>query len=262
MGTLFHVTVYASDLGGAQKAITAAFNRAAELDSKLSDYKPESELNLLCRAAPIRKVVSEDLYRVLDHAQGMARESEGAFDVTLGPLIRLWREARRLAKLPDPAAIEEARHRTGFRKLRLFPKGIVELTVRGMQLDLGGIAKGYAADEMLRILKEAGFSNVLVAASGDLAIGDPPPDRRGWRVKLAETGEVRELSNTGVSTSGDESQFVLIGGVRYSHVLDPATGIGLPSSATVSVIAPTAMEADARATAESVKRSRMPRSSR
>jgi thiamine biosynthesis lipoprotein len=81
-------------------------------------------------------------------------------------------------------------------------------------------------------------------------------------VKLAETGEVRELSNTGVSTSGDESQFVLIGGVRYSHVLDPATGIGLPSSATVSVIAATAMEADARATAESVKRSRMSRSSR
>jgi len=261
MGTLFQITVYASDLAGAQKAIANAYNRAAELDQKLSDYKPESELNLLCRAAPVRKVVSADLYRVLEQARRIAQETGGAFDVTIGPLIRLWREARRSGTLPDSGAIHAARGRSGFQKLRLSPNGVVELVAKDMQLDLGGIAKGYAADEMLRILREAGFPSALVAASGDLAIGDPPPGRTGWRVNLAESGEVRELNNTGVSTSGDESQFVVINGVRYSHIVDPETGIGLPSSATVSVIAATAMEADARATAGSVTRSRSNRSS-
>ena len=156
MGTQFRITVYAADIAGAQKAIAAAFVRAEQLDQRLSDYKPDSELNQLCRVRRMR--VSEDLFTVLSYAQRVARESDGAFDATLGPVIRLWREARRLRTLPSAAAIAEARARSGYLKLKFLPASReVVLTRAGMQLDLGGIAKGYAADEMLRVLREAGY---------------------------------------------------------------------------------------------------------
>ena len=103
MGTQFRVTVYASDIGLAQQAIAAAFRRGAELDAKLSDYRPDSELNRLCRAR--RMPVSDDLRRVLEYSQRVARESGGAFDITLGPLTRLWRESRRTHTLPSPRTI-------------------------------------------------------------------------------------------------------------------------------------------------------------
>ncbi len=252
MGTQFRVTVYAADIVGAQNSIAAAFARADQLDRRLSDYKPDSELNQLCRVRKMR--VSEDLFTVLAYSQRVARESGGAFDVTLGPVIRLWREARRAKALPSTAAIAEARTRTGYPKLKLYPASReAVLTRAGMQLDLGGIAKGYAADEMLRVLREAGFPTALVAASGDLAIGDPPPGRTGWRVELgANGGEVRELRNCAVSTSGDESQYVEIGGVRYSHIVDPRTGLGLTGKGMVSIVAKSGIEADALATALSV----------
>jgi thiamine biosynthesis lipoprotein len=245
MGTQFRVTVYASDIAAAQRAIKQAFLRAETLDAKLSDYKPESELNQLCRSQ--RKVVSDDLYAVLAYAQRVARESGGAFDVTLGPLIRLWREARTRRTLPDPIAVAEARQRSGYRKLKLLPSNEVRLVRPDMQLDLGGIAKGFAADEMLRVLREAGFPRALVAASGDLAIGDG-----SWRIEIGASGEVRELSRCGVSTSGDESQYVEIDGVRYSHIVDPKTGVGAVRRPLVTVIAQSGMEADALATALSV----------
>jgi thiamine biosynthesis lipoprotein len=123
-----------------------------------------------------------------------------------------------------------------------------------MQLDAGGIAKGYAADEALAALRKTGISSALVAVSGDIAIGDPPPRQSGWRVRLEH--ETRTLSNAGVSTSGDEFQFVEIDGVRYSHIIDPRTGMPLQNSRNVSVIAPSAMEADVLATAESVSAKR------
>jgi FAD:protein FMN transferase len=164
--------------------------------------------------------------------------------VTLGPLIQLWRTARERRTLPDPSAVTEARRQTGYRKLRLLPRNEVQLVRTGMRLDLGGIAKGYAADEMLQTLRESGFPRALVAASGDLAIGDGP-----WRIELGATGEVRELSRCAVSTSGDETQFVEIGGVRYSHIIDPKTGLGAVRRPLVTVIAASGMEADALATA-------------
>lgn len=250
MGTQFRVTVYATDIVKARAAINAAFARAHDLDRKLSDYKPDSELNQLKRG---RNQVSDDLYTVLAYGQQVARETHGDFDVTLGPLIRLWRNARKAATLPDPKAIQEARRRTGYKSVKLHAPRTVELKKANMQLDLGGIAKGYAAGEMLKNLHQSGFPIALIAASGDLAIGDAPPGRpAGWRVELGATGEVRELHNCGVSSSGDESQFVLINGERYSHIVNPKTGLGLRSSGMITVIAPTAMEADAWSTAWNV----------
>lgn len=251
MGTQFRVLVYAADRNAAERAVTAAFARGQALNRAMSDYLEDSELNRLCRAQRMR--VSEDLFAVLGYSQRVAKDSQGAFDVTLGPMIRLWRESRRRGVLPAAAEIDAARARCGFRKLTLHRKTQeVRLARPDMQLDLGGIAKGYAADAMLRVLREAGFPSALVAASGDLAIGDPPPGKPGWRVELGATDSVQELHNCGVSTSGDESQFVEIGGVRYSHILDPRTGIGLKNQPVVTVVAPTATESDALATASSV----------
>ncbi len=241
MGTLFRVVVYAKSATQARTGFDAAFARARELDGRLSDYREDSELNRLCRAG--RAQVSDDLFDVLRTGLDLARDSGGAFDPTLGPLTRLWRESRRNGRLPDAPALAEARRRTGWRKVRMDARTrTVTLEVPGMQLDLGGIAKGFAADHMIVALRRLGLPRALVAASGDIAVGEG-----SWTVEVA--GSIRTLANGGVSTSGPAEQFVEIGGVRYAHIVDPRTGIGLVNAKTVGVIAPSATLADALATA-------------
>jgi thiamine biosynthesis lipoprotein len=254
MGTLARITVYAEHAGTAEAASKAAFTRIQQLNAALSDYEPESELMRLCRRPPGESVpISADLFTVLSHAQTTAEQTGGAFDVTLGPLVRLWREARKRRRLPSHEEIATARQRCGYRNLRLDAQGrTVTLAVPGMFLDLGGIAKGYAAEAALSVLRERGITQALVAIGGDLAIGHPPPGKHGWRIGLAATGETRLLYNVCVSTSGDTEQYVEIGGVRYSHILDPATGLGVKGRRMVTVIAPDGMTADSLATALSV----------
>ena len=155
--------------------------------------------------------VSADLFRVLAAARQLAEETDGAFDVTLGPVTVLWRQARREHRLPAPDALREALQRSGYRKLHLDAAArTVTLDQAGMRLDLGGIGKGYAADAALAALAELGIRRALVAASGDLAIGDPPPGRKGWSVGIDSPDRARggfarvlDLCNAAVSTSGD-----------------------------------------------------------
>ncbi len=240
MGTLFKITAYT----GNPQLLQKAFARARELDQILSDYKPGSELNQLCRAQ--QAIASPDLFTVLQTALQIAEQSQGAFDPTVGPLVRQWREARKTGILPTPNL-----DAIGWRKIKLNSRTReVTLAQPNMQLDLGGIAKGYAAGEMLATLKSEGIHRALVAASGDLAIGDPPPGARGWRVRVAN--EILTLANCAVSTSGDSEQFIRIDGVRYSHIMDPRTGLGLVGRPAVTVIAPKGIHADALATAISV----------
>lgn len=266
MGTLVRIKLYADGARQAKAAFRAAFDRIAQLDNALSDYKPASELNRICRTAVARPVAAgADLFRVLEASQELAGETDGAFDVTLGPVIRLWRQARNTNRLPDSAVLREAAGRCGYRKLHLDPaKRTVMLDQAGMQLDAGGIAKGYAADAALSILAQLGIGSALVAASGDLAFGDPPPGQRGWRIGVdsfdrpeAAFTRVLELSNAAVSTSGDGEQHLDIDGTRYSHIIDPATGMGLSHSTlatgiTVTIIARYGIDADGLATAVSV----------
>ena len=252
MGTTFQVVAYAASGDSARcgAAIDNAFARAEELNSILSDYIDDSELN---RVGTRPTIVSLDLFRVLDVAARVSRASNGAFDVTQGPVIRLWRAARRSGRLPDAEELRQARALTGYRMLKLNPaRRTARLAKPGMRLDLGGIAKGFAADEMLRGLRDSGFPRAMVAAGGDVTVGDPPPGRVGWRVGLGSAETTEELSNCAISTSGDESQFVTIGGARYSHIVDPRTGIGLRDAPSVTVIAATGLEADPLATAASV----------
>src|SRR5262249_22764670 len=154
MGTRFQLTMYAPDEATASKAARAAFARIAELDGIMSDYRPASELMRLCAKAGGDPVpVSPELFAVLDKAQEVSRLSAGAFDVTVGPVVRLWRLARRTQRLPEAEQLARARALVDYRNIKLDPeKRTVQLLKAGMQLDLGGIGKGFAADEAHKVL--------------------------------------------------------------------------------------------------------------
>ncbi len=263
MGTTFRIVLYAADKDTAKNAASAAFARVGELDGVMSDYKKDSELMLLCKrfatdaGEPVK--VGPDLFVVLHKAEELSKRSDGAFDVTVGPVVQLWRLARRTQELPDPKEFAAARAKVGYQKVKLdAAKQTVQLTTPGMQLDLGGIAKGYAADEALKVLREKfGIKQALVAAYGDITCGSPPPGEVGWKVEIAPIAKSQKprfitLANAAVSTSGDLEQFVEIGGVRYSHVLDPKTGLGLIGRRSVTVIAPDGITADSMTKAVSV----------
>ena len=261
MGTLFRIKLYAAGAQQAQTAFHAAFDRIAALDRTLSDYKPDSELNRLTREAVGRPVpVSNDLLRVLIAAQKLSEKTDGAFDITVGTLTHLWRDARKANRMPDSTSITAAKEKCGFRKLHIdAARNAVELDDPGMQLDAGAIAKGDAADQALVVLSRQGIASALVAASGDLAFSDPPPGETGWRIGLdsfdtpqANFSRVLVLANGAVSTSGPSEQHFDWGGKRYSHIIDPVSGMGLTGEITVSVVARRGIDADSFATALSV----------
>lgn len=262
MGSLFTITVYAPSKAAANRAAKSAFRRVAELNAILSDYDPNSELSRLGKTSgpgkPVR--VSRELMVVLSQALAVSRRSAGAFDVTVGHLTRQWRRAKRRKKLPKPETLADALSKTGYRHIRIDRKaGTVELLKSGMRLDLGGIAKGYAADEALKVLRRHGLTRAIVDGGGDVTIGDPPPGKRGWKIGIASLkrpdappSRFLLLKNAAVATSGDAYQYVRIGGKRYSHIVDPKTGLGLASRTSVTVIAPTGIAADSLASAVTV----------
>jgi FAD:protein FMN transferase len=261
MGTLVRITLYASGEQAASDAFRSAFNRIRDLDGILSDYRPDSELNRITTTAVGRAVrVSEELFTVLAASQELAEATGGAFDITQGPVVRLWREARKTGRLPDPAALQEAASRSGFRSLHLDPRHrTVTVDKAGMALDVGAIGKGYAASEAIEVLGGLGVRSSLVAVSGDLAFSEAPPGQRGWRVGIdaGEASDVRvpgvlELANAAVSSSGSREQHLDINGRRYSHIIDPASGMGLGDDITVTVIARHGLESDGLDTAVSV----------
>jgi thiamine biosynthesis lipoprotein len=253
MGTQFKIVLYAASVDQAKAAAKAAFERIANLDSIMSDYRPTSELMQLCQKAggePIR--VSEDLFYVLARAQEVSRLSGGAFDVTVGPVVRLWRRARKTQQLPEPEKLAQALALVGYQNMRLGVKDrTVQLLKPGMLLDLGGIAKGYAADAALEALRLKGATRALVAGGGDIAVSGPPPDAEGWTIGIAplENPDRKPkrsliLHDAAVSTSGDAEQYLEIDGKRYSHIVDPKTGIGLLGRLSVTVVARRGITAD------------------
>lgn len=262
MGMEFRVVLYAPDAGTARHAVNAMYRRVTELNLILSDYEEDSELTQLNRTAGSGRAVrvSPDLWRVLEEGQEWAQRTHGAFDMTVGPVVQLWRRARRQHELPSRDRLERARAAVGYAYLELDPpRRAVRLTRPGMRLDLGGIAKGYVLDEAVRVLERHGLRRVLLQAGGDLVVGDPPPGRPAWRVETssasgpgAPPAQSLLLRRCALATSGDLFQYVEIDGVRYSHIVDPRTGLGLTDHSQVSVIARRGMTADALATALSV----------
>jgi FAD:protein FMN transferase len=261
MGVPFRLVLYARDGAAATNAATAAFARVADLNAKLSDYDADSELSRLSRTSGSGAwvPVSDDLWRVLTAARALSARSDGAFDVTVGPVVNLWRKARREKRRPDERLLAEARARVGWRLVELDARRrAVRLAVPDMRLDLGGIAKGYALDEALQVLRGHGVTSALVSGGGDIAVSGAPPGQPGWRIELPGPEEAPaapefvRLRHAALATSGDLFQFVELGGVRYSHIVDPRTGLGLTDHGLVTVIARDGTSADGLATALSV----------
>ncbi len=255
MGVEVRIVLYARNEKHAREASRAAFDRFAVLEDIMSDYRPKSEIRSLDRRPGKWVTVSEPLFTVLARAREIARATDGAFDPTVGPLVAVWREARRMHRLPGDAELDSARARVGWRHLALdSARCRVRLSLRRMRLDLGGIAKGYAVQQAADVLRARGVVSALVEAGGDIAVTNAPPGAAGWRVTVpGADSSVRvrasALTNAAISTSGPSEQFVEIGGVRYSHVVDPRTGVGLTSGAQVTVIATDGALADALSTA-------------
>ncbi len=261
MAVPVRMVVYAAQEKAADKAVRAAFDRIHALNGVMSDYDAQSEIRRLCETAGQGKAfaVSEDLFRVLAASKRWAERSRGAFDPTIGQVVRLWRRARRQRALPSEERLTEARRTVGHELMELdSDKRTVRLAREGTRLDLGGIAKGFAIDEALRVLAERGIERALVDAGGDIRLGKGPPDKQGWRIGVAalepegEPSRYLCLAGRAIATSGDTWQFVEIGGRRYSHIVDPRTGVGLTDHSSVTVVARDGMTADALATAISV----------
>jgi thiamine biosynthesis lipoprotein len=253
MGAPFKLVFYAPDRATAERAAAAAYKRVDELNMIFSDYEPESELSRLSRSSPTKQPIklSDPLWDVLVNAQALSEASDGAFDVTVGPYVRQWRRARRTHELPNPAALAKAAESVGYRFLHLDPAAhTASLERPGMLLDLGGIAMGYTVDEVLKLLRDEGISQALVDGSGDVGLGDPPPGKAGWVVGIAPPGSEAQadryvtLANAAITTSGDLYQHIDIDGVRYSHIVNPKTGIGLTDQSSVTLIARQCITAD------------------
>jgi len=260
MGTIVRIVADYDDPQAFQKATDEAFERIAEIEQICSDYRSDSEVLQLSAKSPTSKpiAVSDDLWNVLSQAQVVNQASDGAFDVTVGPLTKEWRRFRRRGML-DPARIDAAQASVGAQHLILDEETqAVSLSVADMRIDLGGIAKGYAIDAAMKVLSARGISRALVDAGGDIAVSGAPRGEPGWRVGIASLDPqqppilIAHLSSCAVATSGDAFQFLQHNGKRYSHILDPRTGYGVEHRASVTVLAKNATQADAWASAISV----------
>lgn len=262
MGVEFEVIFYAKDKPAGQLAMEAVKSHLAHLNGLLSDYDTESELSRLSRRSPTEQPigVSQNLWEVLAASKEVETLSGGSFDITVGPLTKLWRSSRRRKEPPTSEYLEKAMAASGGKYLTLHPlTHSVSLSQPQMRLDLGGIAKGYATDEGLRVLAQHGITRALVRASGDISVGDPPPDSPSWKVGIAPLHANEPptlflgLVHQSVSTSGDSQQYLVVNGIRHSHIVDPKTGWGVTGRSSVTVVGPRGIFTDSLASAVSIQ---------
>jgi thiamine biosynthesis lipoprotein len=262
MGSPFTISIFAKDSSMAALAAAAAFQCADSLNEIFSDYIDSSELNRLNATSGQGRyvTVSAALFDILTHSLEAARLSNGSYDISMGPVVKLWRKARKEKKLPDAGSLKNAMGKIGYRFIHLnTDHRSVWLEKPGMQLDLGGLGKGYVAQAALEVIQAAGFHSAMVNAGGKIVIADAPPGRKGWRIGITVPEEKEELipqllllENTSVATSGDIYQHLDINGKRYSHIIDPKTGLGITWQRNVTVIAKDGTLSDWLATACSV----------
>jgi len=239
----------------AEEAMDAAFREIERLDFLMSHYRPESEISQITRNAGVKEtMVSAGTREVIERALYFSRLSEGAFDITIGPVFRLWNF--REGKIPAEKSLQEVLKKVDYRKIKVDrSQSSVFLGEPGMELDLGAIAKGYAVDMASAILHKKGIANFMVNAGGDLKVNGSKEEGVPWTIglqhpRLPSTLIARlSLRQAAVATSGDYEKFFLKEGKRYHHLLNPATGIPARECQSVTIMAPSAMDADALATA-------------
>ncbi len=255
MGSTFSLILYGDDPKRLEEAATAAFEEILRLDAMLSNYRPESEwsrMNLSAGQRPFE--LSTELFEFLERCQAYSRQSDGAFDISVGPLTRVWGFHGGTGRLPSSEEIEAARAAVGYRKMRLDPADqSVFFEHPAMEVDPGGIGKGYAVDCAVRIIKELGINTAMIvgSASSIYGLGSPPCESRGWVVDICSPKNPRKvldqvfLKDMSVSTSGIGEKSFWAEGRFYSHIIDPRTGYPAQEMAQVSVIAPSAADSEA-----------------
>jgi thiamine biosynthesis lipoprotein len=254
MGTTFTIVLYGSDLASMNHAIGAAFEEAHRLDALLSNYRPASEWSGINREAAFHPVaVSPELFRLLSDCIEYSRASEGAFDLTVGPLMRAWGFFGGDHRVPSSVEIREVLELVGYRHVQLdAQKQTVRFDRPGVEIDPGGVGKGYAVDRMIEILRARGIRNALVAASGSsiFGLGNPPDEPRGWPISIADPWDHRKnagqvfLKDLSLSTSGSYEKSFRVGGHRYSHIMDPRRGVPAESAVQVTIVAPRAIDSE------------------
>jgi thiamine biosynthesis lipoprotein len=255
MGSAYSIAVYGYDREAMATAVTAAFDEVRLLDNMLSNYKPDSEWSGVNREAAQHPVpVSSELFRLLAACLDYSRQSEGAFDISVGPLMKVWGFYKGTGHLPHKAEVMAAMQYVGYQHVRLDSANqTVAFDRQGVELDPGGIGKGYAVDRMVEVLKQKGVTIALVAASGSsiYGLGAPPEEPRGWRIVIRDPRNERKsvaevfLKNESMSTSGSYEKFFRAEGRLYSHIMDPRTGYPAPGMLSVSLITPRTIDSEA-----------------
>jgi thiamine biosynthesis lipoprotein len=251
MGTFLELTLWHEEPQSAKRAIREAVREVHRLEEIISNFDPNSSVTQLNRQAGGGALsVPVELFELLDIARRFSAATAGDFDITVGPLMELWRDAGALDHLPERKSLNDVLGRVGYEKLELYAAGKAQLRVPGMRVDLGGIGKGYAVDRIAGRLKATGIQSALINFGGSsmLAVG-APPGARGWRIGLqAANGAalgVIELRDMALSTSGSMGRFWTIGGKRYGHLIDPKSGMPVSVQRTATAIASSATEAEA-----------------
>jgi len=259
MGTVFTVVAYGEKKGFLASAVQLAFDESGRIDQLLSNYKPESELSRInANGAGQPLVISKEMAELLRNSLNYSRQSEGGFDITVGPLMKVWGFYRGSGKLPSSSAVDQSRKFVGYQNIELDLDGpSVRFRRSGVELDPGGIGKGYAVDRMAATLRRAGLGSFLISAgtSSIYASGHPPQETRGWHVRIrdpADSGATVEdlyLKDQSLSTSGAYEKFFELEGKTYSHIMDPRTGWPASGVVSVSVLAGKTLDSEAWTTA-------------
>jgi thiamine biosynthesis lipoprotein len=255
MGSTFTVVLYGSDQKQLEAAADAAFDEVHRLDRLLSNYQPASEWSEVNRTAGVRPVkLSAELFQLLSDCMTYSRQSDGAFDITVGPLMKVWGFYKGEGSLPRPADVTDALTRVGHRHVRLDAAArTIHFDRPGVELDPGGIGKGYAVDRMVDVLKRSGVHIALVSASGSsiYGMGAPPTEPAGWRITIRAPDDPHKtaaevvLKDMSLSTSGSYEKFFWVEGRTYAHIIDPRTGYPAQGTASVSVMAPRTIDSEA-----------------
>ena len=273
MGTFARVVTIAADRNAANKCIDAAFAEINKVDALMSKYKSNSEISIVNRDGFNRAVkVSDSVYEVLQRSIEFSKLTDGAFDITVGPLMDLFHSSEKTGVAPSKEEIAQAETKVGFEKLKLNDQNkTVRFTVDGIQLDLGGIAKGYAVDRAIEAAQKAGAIGAMVDVGGNIrCFGAAPKGKDNWLIGVQDPKAAKnlnlQLQNRGgndylltlkfndkaIATSGDYQQFIIINGKRYSHILNPHTGTSAEGLSSVTIITDNATDADALSTSVSV----------
>ncbi|MFN3324043.1 MAG: FAD:protein FMN transferase [Bryobacteraceae bacterium] len=254
MGSTYTVVAYGENKFRLLAAVDEAFEEVRRLDHLLSNYRPGSEWSQVNRYAAERPVqVSEELYRLLSDCIEYSRASGGTFDITVGPLMKVWGFYKGSGRFPHRAEIRGALARVGYRNIVLDPVArTVAFRKAGVEMDPGGIGKGYAVDRMVEVLRSNGVESALISAgsSSIYALGSPP-EEKGWRISIRHPKDERKtvqdfyLKNESISTSGNYEKFFFARGKMYSHIMDPRTGYPADGVVSVSVVAPKTIDSEA-----------------